>query len=1123
MKAGSKNTSNHVGNSDNTWLDTFQKMIRRTFSKQESLAIWQKYQAVFSADYQSLMPPRYAVSDILAIDETLKTKKLQVGLLNPGREKNHYRLHFYSLEQRFLDEYFPVLGNLNLRVIDQVQFPLIVEDEQVFIKSFTVTVAESQCASFGALRNRLLKMIQAVLNGKVENDPLNSLLILTGLSWQEIDLLRAYRNYFLQLAYKTTRDSFHHALINNPDVTLNLFDYFEARFKPDLEWGDSQEREEQAVFPLRIKLLEKIENVADINHDRILRTLFNLIDATVRCNFYVRRDLDNYFIAFKINSLGVIDMPAPRPQNEIYVHAADMEGIHLRGGKISRGGIRWSDRIDDFRTEILGLMQTQMSKNVLIIPKGAKGGFIVKRDCVDACFRESGKKAYITFIQGLLDLTDNYIEDKVVLLPGLVSYDAHDPYLVVAADKGTAQFSDLANSVAEEYHYWLADAFASGGSKGYNHKKLGITARGAWESVKRHFRELGKDIQQQAFSVIGIGSMDGDVFGNGMLLSPVTQLLAAVSGEHIFIDPVPVDLSLTFMERKRLFELPRSSWDDYNRELISEGGGVFRRDAKAIAVSPELKKWLDIRYKVIDGETLIRYLLKAQVELLWLGGIGTYVKASSESHTEAGDRNNDLVRIDASELRASVVGEGANLGFTQKARIEYGLAGGRINTDAIDNSAGVDISDHEVNLKILLMNLYQKNKITDYAAFFKSHTIQVSQAVLQNNYKQTLCLSLEQIRSTTQSKAYLQLAEQLEASGYLDRKLESFLQEKVLLSRQQQMLTRPELAVLMAASKMLLTQQILEQAEFLKHDYFKQFLLGYFPKQISDAYADDVVLHPLAREIKATYICNKIINQAGSLFLQLSLEDKNNLLENSVCYLTFDQVIEADRLRQAVFDLDNKVNAEHQYAVLLEIEKILLVFCRWALVNGKNQMPTEETLACYKAYLHEYQLFFLQDLKSTKIYNGRIEYYKQAGFSQELAEKICFIESIENFPYLVALTVETNQPFSSILQMFRESSTFLGLDAIYKYLKNSQFDDYWEEQVCIELQNDLKQITGSIIKEIIKTEVTVAGFFSGIVRKQALQKYQNIYQKIKGLSAPSIMPYIALKEALAKLPDNEIQ
>ena len=1092
-------------------------MIRRLFDKQESSLLWLKYQSVFSADYQSLMPPRYAISDIVAIENTLKTKQAQVGLLNPGSKKNHYRLHFYNLEPRFLDEYFPILENLNLRIIDQVQFPLKVEGNRVFIKSFTITVADSQYASFPVLSNRLLNMIQAILNGKVENDALNSLLVITGLLWQEIDVLRAYRNYFLQLAYKTTRDSFHHTLLSNPEVALNLFKYFDARFRPDKEWKDSQDREEQALFPLRIKLLEDIEQVVDINHDRILRTLFNLIDATVRSNFHVRRDLDHYFIAFKINSLGVIDMPSPRPENEIYVHAVDMEGIHLRGGKISRGGIRWSDRIDDFRTEILGLMQTQMSKNVLIIPKGAKGGFIVKRDCVDAGFRAAGKKAYMTFIQGLLDLTDNYIENKVVLLPGIVSYDYHDPYLVVAADKGTAQFSDLANSVAKNYHYWLGDAFASGGSEGYNHKKLGITARGAWESVKRHFRELGKDIQQQPFSVVGIGSMDGDVFGNGMLLSPVIQLLAAISGEHIFIDPAPIDLHSSLLERRRLFELPHSSWDDYNRQLLSEGGGVFKRDSKAILVSPAMKKWLGIRYKTIDGETLIRYLLKAQVELLWLGGIGTYVKASVETDAEAGDRANDSVRINASELRALVVGEGANLAFTQKARIEYALAGGRINTDAVDNSAGVDISDHEVNLKILLMVLHKKNIITDSQALFKSLTEQIGKSVLQNNYKQTLCLSLEQIRSATQLKSYLQLADQLEASSYLDRKVESFMQEKEILSRQQQVLTRPELAVLMAASKMQLTQKIMEQVDFLEHDYFKHFLLNYFPKPISKDYADDVALHPLAREIKATCISNKIINQAGGLFLQLNLESKNNLLENCLCYLTFDQIIDADELRQAICDQDNKVNTESQYAALLAIEKTLSIFCRWSLLNGKTHAPTEETLTCYQPYLREYKFFFQQDLKKSIVYNKQIEDYKQLGFPQALAENIFFIESIEDFPFLVTLTVETNQAFLSILQIYNECNTFLDLDEVYSYLKSSQLDDYWEEKVCIELQNDLKQITGSMIKEITKMEITVADFFSDNLRKLALQQYQHIVQKIKTLSSPNLMPYIALKEALVKL------
>lgn len=1102
---------------DKKWLNAFQKMIRRTFSEPDSPNIWQKYRSVFSPDYQSLMPPRYAVSDIFEIENTLKTNNSQVGLLNPGRGGNHYRLHFYNLEQRYLDEYFPVLGNLNLRVIDQVQFPLCVEGKQVFIKSFSITAAKSQCASFGVLRCRLLNMINAILNGKVENDRLNSLLILVGLNWQEIDVLRAYRNYYLQLGYKATLNSFHNALISNPEVALNLFKYFETRFRPVAEWEDSELREKQGLLPLRLTLLKELENVTDINHDRILRTLFNLIDATVRSNFHVRRNLDNYFIAFKINSLGVIDMPLPSPQNEIYIHSAEMEGVHLRGGKISRGGIRWSDRIDDFRAEILGLLQTQMSKNVLIIPKGAKGGFIVKRDCVDACYREAGKNAYITFIQGLLDLTDNYIQNKIWPLPGIVSYDDYDPYLVVAADKGTAQFSDLANSVAAEYNYWLADAFASGGSNGYNHKKLGITARGAWESVKRHFRELGKNIQIEPFTVVGIGSMDGDVFGNGMLLSHTTKLLAAVSGEHIFIDPVPVDLQSSYLERKRLFELADSSWDDYARQLISEGGGVFKRNAKDIFVSPAMKKWLGIRYRRIDGEKLICYLLRAQVDLLWLGGIGTYVKSSAETDSEVGDRNNDSVRVDAAELCASVVVEGANLGFTQKARIEYSLLDGRINTDAIDNSAGVDVSDHEVNLKILLMNLYMKNKITDYSILFNDLTEQICQSVLENNYKQTLCLSMEQVRSVSSFKSYLQLADYLETSNFLNRNIESFAQSNNLISRQPQKITRPELAVLLAASKMYMTQQILEQTDFLEADYFKHYLLAYFPKKVSDNFANAIEMHPLAREIKATYISNKIINQTGCLFLQLSLEYKKGLLESCLCYLTFDQVLNADSIRQQIFDLDNQIEAESQYVLLQVIEKTLLGFCKWALVNEQKIVPSKKTIECYKIYFQDYQFFFKQELKKLITSTEQIDHYQKLGITKKLAEKISFIESIDDFPYLVTLTVETETTFRDTIRILKEINSYLGLDEVYTYLKEIQLYDYWGGKVCNELQYGMKQIVGNIFKAMLKVEVTCSEFFSDNIRKQKLQQYQTVYNKINTLSEPDLIPYIALKEVLSKL------
>ncbi|MGR8951478.1 MAG: NAD-glutamate dehydrogenase domain-containing protein, partial [Gammaproteobacteria bacterium] len=721
------------------WQHVLSKLAERALGREQGRALCAKYSALANEAYRSLIAPRFALKDMLHLERLGASSCPVAGLLCSGVHYGHDRLHFYSREERYLDEYIPVLENLNFRVLDQVQFTVTADNVTYFIKSFTIKAAQPPCATIAKLRHRLVDAVQAILNGRVDNDALNKLIILTGMAWQEVDVLRAYRNYYLQLANRTTHASIHQALIRNPAVALCLFDFFDARFRPYAAGEDESLREELVLLPMYMLLLQSMERVEDLNDDRILRNLFNLIDATMRSNFHARRSAEDYFIAFKIDSLGVIEMTPPKPQYEIYVHAATMQGIHLRAGKVSRGGIRWSDRPDDFRNEILGLMQTQISKNALIVPTGAKGGFVLTGAFAKENIKTAGKAAYITLIKGLLDLTDNYDDARAVTHPPeLVVYDDPDPYLVVAADKGTAHFSDIANQLSKDYHYWLDDAFASGGSHGYNHKSLGITARGAWECVKRHFRELGKDIQTEAFTVVGIGSMDGDVFGNGMLLSPCIRLRAAFSGQHIFIDPSPPDSEAAFLERSRLFEMPGSSWNDYDRTLISKGGGVYLRAAKDIPLSPELKKWLGVSYRSLDGESLIRYLLTAETDLLWLGGIGTYVKAGSEKHEDVGDRANDNVRVDASALRAKVVGEGANLGFTQKARIEYSLLGGRINTDAVDNSAGVDTSDHEVNLKIFLALLAKMNLLAgSHQKLFEEMTPQVCSLVLADNYAQS--------------------------------------------------------------------------------------------------------------------------------------------------------------------------------------------------------------------------------------------------------------------------------------------------------------------------------------------------------------------------------------------------
>ncbi len=1105
------------------WELKLRLLMERYLGREQGYRLWRKYREMFSSEYQILMPPRYALRDALQIEQQLTRPGQRIDLLMPCQHVHHYRLHFYSEQQRFLDEYIPVLESLNFRLIDQVQFSLQVDGKTFFIKSFAVAAPAAPIRPLSRLKQPILNAVQAMLDNRLEKDILNSLIVSAGMLWQEIDVLRAYRNYYWQLGYQSTISSFHRALIDNPGAAKSLYCYFEARFRPKPEWQEPSIREEQALFPARLELQQHLETVRDINDDRILRALFNLIDATVRSNFHVRRELDDYFVAFKIYSLGVIDMPSPRPLYEIYVHAADMEGIHLRGGKIARGGIRWSDRPDDFRTEILDLMQTQMSKNALIIPAGAKGGFVTKTTAGSMIRQNAGKNAYKKLIRGLLDLTDNYVEEQVIRLPGVVTYDGNDPYLVVAADKGTAAFPDIANAVAAEYRFWLHDAFASGGSAGYNHKALGITARGAWECVKRHFRELGKDIQIETFTVVGVGSMDGDVFGNGMLQSRCIRLFAAFSGRHIFIDPDP-DPETSYIERQRLFNLPGSSWEDYDRKIISEGGGVYDRDAKDILITPPMKKWLGIRYRSLDGESLVRYLLAARVDLLWLGGIGTYVKASTENHDQVGDRANDRVRQDALQIRARVVGEGANLGFTQKARIEYNLQGGRINSDAIDNSAGVDISDHEVNLKILLYALQKTKQVADYRQLFTGLTEDVCQAVLANNYNQSLCLSLDRMRCAAGLDNFIGLAERLESAGLLDPSVESFPSRKELFTRPGRQLTRPELAVLLAACKNYLKQTLIEQNDFIQSAYCDDFLQAYFPQSIAEQYREQLANHPLAKNIKAAWISNHLINQAGCSFLNPDLTINNdNIIALVSSYLTFDRVLQNHSLRQSIYALDNLVACDVQYRLLLQVENVLLDFCRWAVLNNQLLQPDQTTVSCYMRHLMEYQQAIIDNdaRQENKAYQQQLDDYRQQGVAPDLAWRIVIISQLQDFPLLVSLTVQTGKNFNRILRLFNETMEYLGLNHVSQRLANVTIHDQWERSVFTDLQQNMKNIVGQLIKEMIADDYqTAAEYFSVEQNKLNIKRYQQVYQHVCNDLAGSLIPYIALVNALEHLSGN---
>lgn len=1099
------------------WELKLRLLMERYLGREPGYRLWRKYRQLFSSEYQILMPPRYAIRDALQIERQLSQPGERIDLLTPCHQVRHYRLHFCSERQRFLDEYIPVLESLRFRLIDQMQFSLVIEGKTFFIKSFSVAAPVPSGQPLSLLKRPVLDAVQAMLDNRLDKDILNTLIVSAGMTWQEIDVLRAYRNYYWQLGYQSTLASFHHALITNPKAAKSLYRYFDARFRPDPEWEDPLVREERALFPARVALQQDLETVHDINDDRILRALFNLIDATVRTNFHLRKDSDDYFISFKINSIGVIDMPSPRPLYEIYVHAADMEGIHLRGGKIARGGIRWSDRPDDFRTEILGLMQTQMSKNALIIPEGAKGGFVVKHVARAANPQQAGKAAYIKLMRGLLDLTDNYVEEHIVPPRDTVTYDGNDPYLVVAADKGTASFPDIANQVAGEYRFWLHDAFASGGSAGYNHKALGITARGAWECVKRHFRELGKDIQTETFTVVGVGSMDGDVFGNGMLQSRCTRLLAAFDGRHIFIDPNP-DPEISYLERQRLFYLPGSGWNDYDSAIISEGGGVYDRDAKDIIITPSLKKWLGIRYHSLDGESLIKYLLAAPVDLLWLGGIGTYVKASTETHDQAGDRANDRVRLDATQIRAKVVGEGANLGFTQKARIEYNLQGGRINTDAIDNSAGVDISDHEVNLKILLFELQKSKRLDNYRQVFVDLTNDICGAVLANNYNQSLCLSLDQLRCSASADNFIDLAERLESAGLLDLTVESFPRRKELFARPNRQLTRPELAVLLAACKNYLKQTLIEQDAFIQAEFCDFYLRAYFPQSIVNRYPDSLLLHPLASNIKAAWISNHLINQAGCTFLNPDLAIHNDTIIPLVSsYLIFDRVLQNHALRQTVFTLDNQVPTDVQYRLLLQLENTLLDFCRWTVLSEQALQPDSATIALYQRYLKEYEAVIGKN-NDAQAHQQQLDSYRRQGIPIELARRMVLLTQLQDFPQLVCLAQKTGENFNRILSLFDETTAYLGLNHVYRNLVNITTHNQWERSVYNTLQQNMKNIVGHLVVRVCDSnDQTVAEYFAGEANQRKIKPYQQVYQHICNELPSSLIPYIALMNSLQRL------
>jgi glutamate dehydrogenase len=956
-----------------SWSDSLSEILLREYGEEQGLELSRRFARAFPASYTEDVSPTVASFDVANIARLRDLDDLRMSLYKP-RQRGGGILRFKLFKHGKpipLSDVLPMLENLGMRIVSERPYELRLADgHRVWIQDFDMNAPDGEEIPLDPIRENFQSAFEKTWRQQCENDGFNRLVLAAHLDWRQVSILRACCKYLLQTGIPFSQTYMEQTLSGSPLVARLLVEYFERRFDPrrcaaergqrsaqrkaleaqcrDLAVGYDDEvlaelldevgrscdgeTPEAGIMAVRKAILRAIDSVRSADQDRILRAFYDLVRSMLRCNAFqqdVRGEFKEY-LSFKLDSSLVPDLPRPRPFREIFVYSPRVEGIHLRGGTVARGGLRWSDRREDFRTEVLGLMRAQNVKNTMIVPVGAKGGFVAKQlpagDDRDSLMAEV-VYCYRCFINGLLDITDNLEGDRVVPPPQVMrADDEDDPYLVVAADKGTATFSDIANAISVEHGFWLGDAFASGGSNGYDHKKMGITARGAWESVKRHFRELGIDTQQEEFSVVGIGDMAGDVFGNGMLLSPRIRLMAAFNHQHIFLDPSP-DAAQSFAERRRLFELPRSSWADYDERLISVGGGVFSRQAKAIELSPQVREWLGVEAESLAPYELIRALLTAPVDLLWNGGIGTYIKAHGESHADVGDLANNLVRVDGRDLRCRVIGEGGNLGSTQLGRIEFALAGGRINTDFIDNSAGVDCSDHEVNIKILLNTAVEKRKlsVSERNQLLGEMTEEVSSLVLRSNYLQTQALTMMESLTGDRLGSEAHFIAMLERQGVIDRDLEHLPDEEVLRERvaSGRGLTRPELSLLLSYAKITLYQDLLK-SDVPEDPYLSRELEDYFPAPLRERYSDLMHEHRLWREIICTKVTNSIVNRMGAHFAMRIREDTGATSATlAKAYTVAREIFDARSFWSDIESLDNRVAAERQNEAILDMWNLL--------------------------------------------------------------------------------------------------------------------------------------------------------------------------------------------------------
>lgn len=1057
------------------WEEHFFDSLKQRYSEQKAMEVFDTYGSCFSQSYKESYSATTAVQDLDCIDQVIGSDDLALQLAScqsdAGAELS-FKIFSYK-QQLFLSDVDPILENLGLNIISEKTFLLQPGTEHpVWLHEFSLYRKFSEGEFSETLRGYFEEAFRAIWQKRINDDTYNALVVTAEVSWRDAALLRAFAAYLKQIQFGYGLRFMAETLARHKQISRLMIEYFHALFDPALEKGRSAR-----AGKLRGRVITEIDAVVNLSEDSVLRGFLNVIDGTLRTNFFQPDSsgaLKDYF-SFKLDPHSIDGVPLPKPKYEIFVFSRQVEGVHLRGGNVARGGLRWSDRTEDYRTEVLGLVKAQQVKNSVIVPVGAKGGFVVKEPVPASQreeFRAQGVRCYQTFVSGLLDITDNLQGDTVVPPRDVLRRDGDDPYLVVAADKGTATFSDIANRLSADYGFWLGDGFASGGSNGYDHKQMGITAKGAWVSVQRHFRELGVNVQKEDFTVVGIGDMSGDVFGNGMLLSPHIQLVAAFNHLHIFVDPNP-DAAGSLVERDRLFRMPRSNWSDYDAKLISKGGGVFERSAKSIRLTPEIKARFGIAVDTLTPNEFIRQLLRSEVDLLWNGGIGTYVKAESESHADVGDKNTDNLRVNARELRCKVIGEGGNLGMTQLARIEYGRRGGISLTDFIDNSAGVDCSDHEVNIKIVLNKLHVEGKLTSARrnSLLASMTDEVAALVLDNNYNQVQAIGIAKAQMEKRNKEYAELIVYLESHAGLNRKLEHLPGRDQLEERyaKGEYLTRPEIAILTSYMKMFLKTQLVS-ANYLQDSFLHSYLYSAFPATLRKKYAAALREHPLRREILATQLANAVVNLVGPSFVYRMADSTGTQPAEVVkTAIIVTEMFQIQTYWEQIEALDYRVDASVQIEMMSRLIRLIRRATRWLLRCRHDRHDFSAGIELYKKKIAETREMLRGKLPPDyrAMFEGKLVYLRDNQVPEALALRITECEFLFPAISFIEISDQTGEQLGRVVDTYYAIGEELQLNWLGKMINQVAVGSYWQalarEAYLDDLSRQQQALTANVV------------------------------------------------------------